>query len=141
MSTVAPPRPAPYLDVVALVDELSQLAPDVLQELAECGRELAPPAFRGRCLEPAFLEAVASGAWSLQDEDRLALFERHAERALLCRVARRHRRGLRTALRAVGVSVLTRDLPVAGWAQRRDDLVGAVDGVALRLPTMRCATG
>ncbi len=137
MLTVAPPRPAADLDVSALVDDLSHLTPDALLELAERGRSLAPPAFRGRCLEPAFLEAVASGAWSLQDEDRLALFEQRAERALLCRVARRHRRGLRTALRAVGLSVLTRDLPVAGWAQRRDDLVGAVDGVALQLPAAR----
>ena len=124
-----------------LLDELRVLGERELLALAEHGRaDEQPPAFTGRCLEPAYLTAVASGIWSAEDEQRLeAAFER-VETAALRRVARRHRRGLRTALRSATLSVCTAGLPLAEWTERRTRLARAWESVVGPLPELRPAT-
>lgn len=118
-----------------LLSELRVLGERELLALAEHGRAAEePPAFTGRCLEPAYLTAIASGIWSAEDEQRLdAAFER-VETAALRRVARRHRRGLRTALRSTTLSVCTAGLPLADWTERRVQLARAWESVVGPLP-------
>ena len=110
----------------------------VLVRLAEQGRGLdAPPSFRGRCLEPAYLDAVAAGAWSPDDEALLAQYEERLEVVALSRVRRLDRRALRTVLRGALLARLTAHLEVLGWQERRGALSRTWDGVAAGLPAPR----
>ena len=94
-------------DLLATVAGLDRL---VLVALAERGRGLdAPPTFRGRCLDAAYLDAVASGGWSLDDETALARYEDRLETVALSRVRRLDRRGLRIVLRGAVLA--------AGWVE------------------------
>ena len=78
-----------------LLGDLPGLDETALLRLAEHGRQLRqPPAFRGRCLEPAYLDAVARGTWSADDESRLFLLLQRAESETVLKVRRRYRRGL-----------------------------------------------
>lgn len=96
-----------------------------LLELARQGRQGAePPTFRGRCLDPVYLEAVASGQWTPDDEGLLADLLMRAERLVLPRVPWRARRGLRAAVRGLALSVLTEHLDVPGRSQRAADRGG-----------------
>lgn len=118
-----------------LLGELVELDEQALLRLAEHGRQLPqPPAFRGRCLEPAYLDAVARGAWSVDDESRLSLLLMRAESTTVRRVRRRHRRGLRTALHATAVSLVTRGLPAGHWQERRTALAGVWERAVGPLP-------
>ncbi len=92
-----------------------------------------PPSFSGRCLDPAYLRAVAAGAWSPADADRLAACRRSNEE-IVRRVGRRHRRRLRAALQATTLAVLTGHLPQAEWQQRRAGLAGPWQPVVGPLP-------
>lgn len=78
----------------------------------------APPTFRGRCLDPAYLEAVAGGLWDLDDEACLASFDERIDAVVLPRVRLLDRRALRSALRGAALAVATRDLVLPGWQQR-----------------------
>lgn len=110
---------AQTMEVEELLDHLEQMDRMLLVELAEQGRGLdLPPTFRGRCLEPAYLEAVACGAWSLDDQALLTRYENRLEAAALSRVRRLDRRALRAVLRGAVLALMTSDLPVAGWEQR-----------------------
>lgn len=101
-----------------------------LVELADCGRGMEPPpAFRGRCLDPVYLEAVASGTWSLDDEALLARLEERLEAVAMGRVRRLDRRGLRAVLRGTLLALLTDRVSVPGWADRRRDLVRTWEAV------------
>lgn len=109
--------PAP--DAAAVLEALDVLGDDALVRLAEAGRAVPdPPAFRGRCLDEAYLHAVARGEWSPDDEARLEIAVTAVEVAALGRVARRHRRGLRTALRGALVAGATARLADRGWQER-----------------------
>lgn len=110
-------------DVDGFLAHLAQVDRMLLVELAEQGRGLTPPpTFRGRCLDPAYLEAVASGAWSGEDEDLLARCEDGLTVLALSRVRLLDRRGLRAVLQGVALALLTGHLDVPGWAQRRQQL-------------------
>jgi len=118
-----------------LLEDLPGLDGPALLRLAEHGRLLEqPPAFRGRCLEPAYLDAVARGAWSPDDESRLSLLLQRAEAVTVRRVGRRHRRGLRTALHATALSLVTRQLPAGHWQERRLALAGVWERAVGPLP-------
>ena len=125
----------PVLDVPALLAELAGLDDSLLVALAQRGRTPPePPAFSGRCLQPEHLEAVARGDWTPDDERRLALCLARAEVLAVRRVARRHRRGLRSALRATALALLTERVTLPGWQQRREQLAGAWRDVVGPLP-------
>ena len=118
-----------------LLGDLPALDEVALLRLAEHGRQLEqPPAFRGRCLEPAYLDAVARGAWSVDDESRLSFLLQRAEAATVRRVRRRYRRGLRTALHATALSLVTRQLPAGQWQERRLALAGVWERAVGPLP-------
>lgn len=120
MTSTRTPHDDLVLAEAVLLGDLPALDEPALVRLAEHGRQLEqPPAFRGRCLEPAYLDAVARGAWSVDDESRLQLLLLRAEAGTVRRVRRRHRRGLRTALHATALSLVTRQLPVGQWQERR----------------------
>lgn len=122
----------------ALLTDLAALGERELVALAEYGRAgEQPPAFAGRSLEPTFLAAVASGAWSLADEERLSYANARAEALALPRVPRRYRRGLRSALHATTLSVCTQALPIAGWGDRVSRLASAWEAVVGPLPERR----
>ena len=124
-------------EVQALFVTLADLDPEVLVELAERSRRLpAPPLFVGRCLDPAYVEAVASGTWSRDDESQLVRCLQQAE-AVVRRVGLRHRRPLRTALSAVVLSVLTSHLSQPGWQARREQLTEPWHAVVGPLPHAR----
>lgn len=128
------------VDVEALLAEIEQLDRMVLVELAEWGRGLdAPPAFRGRCLDPAYLEAVACGVWSLDDEALLARFDERLEVAALCRVRRLDRRGLRAVLRGAVLTLMTAELSLPGWQERRQVMARTWENVVGPLPRQRAA--
>lgn len=93
-----------------------------------------PPVFYGRSLEPAFLEAVASGQWTSDDQGLLCAVQHQVEAACLHRVPRRHRRGLRRALRATTLSLLTEGVACARWQGRRTSLARAWTGTFGPLP-------
>lgn len=114
----APPGPG-------LVAQLSGLERLTLVGLARLGRGLPPPpSFRGRCLEPAYLTAVAAGAWSPDDETRLGQLEAQLEAYALPKVRITDRRGLRVVLRGAALVHLTGALPVEGWSERCTALAG-----------------
>ena len=118
-----------------LLGDLPGLDEPTLLRLAEHGRQLhQPPAFRGRCLEPAYLDAVARGAWSVDDECRLSVLLQRAESETVRRVRRRYRRGLRTALHATALSLVTRQLPAGHWQERRVALAGVWERAVGPLP-------
>ena len=121
----------PLLTAVAGLDRAALIA------LAERARYLpAPPAFSGRCLDPVYLAAVASGDWSRDDEARLADCRQRSE-AVVRQVGVRHRRRLRLALSATALSVLTRHLPQPGWQERRARLSSPWQDVVGPLPRAR----
>ncbi|MDP9435292.1 MAG: hypothetical protein M3P93_08925, partial [Actinomycetota bacterium] len=65
-----------------LLTDLARADDETLLALAEQGRRAPrPPAFRGRCLDPAYLTAVATGAWTRADEQELAALVERAEAA------------------------------------------------------------
>lgn len=114
-------------DDAALLDHLAGLDDAALAALAEQGRRAEePPAFRRRSLNPAYLEAVASGAWTSDDESRLAQLVARAEAVTLGRVRRRDRRGLSRALRIAALSVTRSNLPGTNWPDRRKSPVSEV---------------
>lgn len=110
----------------SLVDHVASADDAVLVALARHGQTVPrPPAFHGRSLEPAFLEAVASGDWTPDHQGLLCAVQLEMEAAGLHRVPRRHRRGLRRALRATTLSVLTEGVACARWQHRRTSLARA----------------
>jgi hypothetical protein len=118
-------------DLLAVLEQVDRM---VLVRLAELGRGVeAPPAFRGRCLEPAYLEAVATGVWSPDDETLLAQYEERLE-VVLSRVRRLDRRSLRGVLRGAVLAAMTDDLDVADWASRRTAISATWREVAADLP-------
>lgn len=118
-----------------LLDRLAGLDETALVALSEQGRRAPePPAFRGRCLAPDYLEAVASGAWTAHDEAQLAQLVERAEAVTLGRVRRRHRRGLRRALRMAALSVMSSNLPMTNWPDRRRSLDGPWERAVGPLP-------
>lgn len=118
-----------------LLDRIGALDEQALVALAEQGRDAQePPAFSGRSLEPAYLAAVASGDWTVEDEQRLALLVERAEAAVLGRVRRRYRRGLSRALRMAALSVCSRNLPMTNWPDRRRALEGPWERAVGPLP-------
>lgn len=118
-----------------LLGDLAGLDELALLRLAEHGRALhQPPALGSRCLEPAYLDAVARGAWSVDDESRLAQLLARAESTTVRRVRRRHRRGLRTAVHATALSLVTRQLPADHWQDRRVALAGVWEQAVGPLP-------
>lgn len=115
-------------DVVERLQGLDRLD---LVELARRGADLpAAPAFRGRCLDADHLEAVASGAWSGDDQARLGELVDRLEALALPRVRRTDRRPLRNVLRGVALAVLAPELPLPGWPARRAQLLGPWAAVA-----------
>jgi hypothetical protein len=124
-------------DLLATIAGLDRL---VLVELAERGRGLdAPPTFRGRCLDAAYLDAVASGGWSLDDEAALARYEDRLDTIALSKVRRLDRRGLRIVLRGAVLAVMTRGLPLPQWQERCAVLAAGWVGVAGALPRPQAA--
>ncbi len=124
-------------DLLATIAGLDRL---VLVALAERGRGLdAPPAFRGRCLDAAYLDAVASGGWSLDDERALARCEDRLEVLALSQVRRLDRRGLRIVLRGAVLALMTRELPLPGWPERCAVLAAGWVEVVGALPRPRAA--
>lgn len=105
-------------------DQLLQLLAategDRLVALAEQARRRPEvPAFRGRCLEPAYLQAVARGEWTVDDELVLEHALARAAAEVLPRVGWRHRRALRRALAAAAVAVLTEQVTDPTWQRTR----------------------
>ncbi len=118
-----------------LLSDLAGLDELALLRLAEHGRALhQPPAVGARCLEPAYLDAVARGAWSFDDESRLSQLLQRAESETLRRVRRRDRRALRTALHATALSLVTRQLPADHWQDRRVALAAVWERAVGPLP-------
>lgn len=116
----------PVADVEALLHQVEMLDRLVLVALAERGRQQpTPPTFHGRCLDPAYLEAVAAGCWSPDDEALLLQAEDRLEARTLPRVRVLDRRALRSVLRGTVLAVLTQDLPVTEWEPRRQELAAA----------------
>ncbi len=108
------------------VDHVARADDAVLVALARHARTVPrPPAFYGRSLEPAFLEAVASGQWTADDQGLLCAVQHRVEAVGLHRIPRRHRRGLRKALRATALSLLTEGVASARWQHRRTSLAQA----------------
>lgn len=127
-------------EIEDLLRTLAGLDRLVLVELAERGRGLdAPPTFRGRCLDAAYLDAVASGGWSLDDEAALARYEDRLEVLALSQVRRLDRRGLRVVLRGALLAVMTRDLALPGWSERCVVLGAGWTDVVGALPRPRAA--
>jgi hypothetical protein len=119
-----------------LLTDLARADDETLLALAEQGRRAPrPPAFRGRCLDPAYLTAVATGAWTRADEQELAALVERAEATSLPRVGWRHRRALRTALRCASLSLLTERLACPAWQRRRSELARAWTRAVGPLPT------
>lgn len=119
-------------ELLAVLEQVDRM---VLVRLAELGRGLdPPPAFRGRCLEPAYLEAVARGVWTADDETLLAQYEERLETVALARVRRLDRRSLRAVLRGALLAALTEGLDVPGWPQRRTAIAAPWLQVQLTLP-------
>jgi hypothetical protein len=105
------------------VDHVARADDAVLVALARHAHTVPrPPVFYGRSLEPAFLDAVASGQWTPADQGLLRAVQHRVEAVGLHRVPRRHRRGLRRALRATAVSLLTESVASARWQHRRTSL-------------------
>ena len=122
-------------DVEGLLHQLEHLDRMVLVQLSERGKGLsAPPAFRGRCLDPAYLEAVASGTWSLDDEALLGRVEERMDALALPRVRVLDRRALKTVLRATALAVMTAQLGVPAWEGRRHELAQVWETVVGPLP-------
>lgn len=120
----------------AFLDHLMRADDDVLVTLAQHAHDLPrPPAFRGRCLEPAYLDAVAAGQWTTDDEGLLRSLLQQIEAAGLSRVQRRYRRRLRRALHAAALSLLTESLTSADWQRRRCNLARAWTNTIGPLPT------
>lgn len=129
--------PTTTADVEVLIGTLADLDHDALVALAEGGRGLpAPPRFGGRCLDPVYVDAVATGAWSPDHASHLLRCRRESE-AVVRRVGRRHRRPLRAALSAAALSVLTSHLPHPGWQERREVLAAPWRSVVGPLPRAR----
>lgn len=127
-----------YIDVDALRDTVAGLDRMVLVHLAEAGkRSPQPPTFRGRCLDPVYLAAVAAGAWSLDDEAALTTYEDQLDQLALSRVRMTDRKGLRAALHGALLGVVTRDLPVDGWAARCEEVARPWTSVVGPLPRSR----
>jgi hypothetical protein len=123
-----------------LLQELSEADQRTLVALAQEGRGVpAAPAFRGRCLEPAYLEAVASGDWTADDEALLTRVLEHADATTVPRVGRRHRRNLRVAVEATAVSLLTEKVASPNWQRRRTDLARAWVRTLGPLPSAACS--
>lgn len=123
-----------------LVETIAQVDRMVLVRLAEQGRaQESAPAFHGRSLEPAYLAAVAGGHWSPDDEALLAAYEERLESAALPRVRRLDRRALRSVLRGAVLAVMTEQLDVPGWSQRRSALAGPYESTVGPLPAPRPA--
>lgn len=120
-----------------LLEKVSVLDDASLLRLAQAGDRSPAPAFRGRCLEPAYLEAVASGAWTPDDERLLEVAVERAAASTRRRLPRRHRRGLRQALQAIALSTLTAELPSRSWQRRRADLVQTWASVLQPIPAQR----
>lgn len=120
----------------AFLDHLVRADDDVLVALAQQAHHVPrPPAFRGRCLEPAYLDAVAAGQWTTDDEGLLRSVLQQVEEAGLPRVRRRHRRRLRRALHAAALSLLTESLTSTDWQRRRAKLAHAWTNTIGPLPT------
>lgn len=118
-------------------DHLASAEDWLLVVLAQHGRDVPrPPAFHGRCLEPAFLEAVATGQWTQDDAGLLCRVLRRVEASELPRVAWRHRRGLKRALGAAAVSMLTESVASSAWQRRRPDLACAWTRTLGPMPTV-----
>ncbi len=112
----------------------------VLVALADRGRGLdTPPTFRGRCLDAAYLDAVASGGWSLDDEAALARYEDRLDVLALSQVRRLDRRPLRIVLRGALLAVMTRELPLPNWPERCAVLSAGWVEVVGALPRPRAA--
>lgn len=127
-------------DVEQLLSVVEGLERMLLVRLADHGRSAAaPPVFRGRCLDPAYLAAVAAGVWSLDDEALLGQTEERLDALALSRVRLLDRRALRTVLRATALAVMTRDLDLAGWQQQRRGLALAWEDVVGPLPHVAAA--
>lgn len=124
-------------DLLTTIAGLDRL---VLVALAERGRGLdAPPTFRGRCLDAAYLDAVASGGWSLDDEAALARYEDRLEVLALSQVRRLDRRPLRIVLRGALLALMTRELRLPGWQDRCAVLAAGWVEVVGALPRPRAA--
>ena len=135
MTSTRTPHDDLVLAEAVLLGDLPGLDETALLRLAEHGRQLRqPPAFRGRCLEPAYLDAVARGTWSADDESRLFLLLQRAESETVLKVRRRYRRGLRTAVHATALSLVTRRLPAGHWQERRVALAGVWERAVGPLP-------
>ena len=118
------------------VDRVARADDTVLLELARRAHTVPrPPAFYGPSLEPAFLEAVACGQWTADDQGLLQSVQSRAEAVGLHRVPRRHRRRLRRALRATALSLLTEGVASARWQHRRAALAGAWSSTFGPLPS------
>lgn len=121
-----------------LLAQLAEADGTRLVTLARHGRRRTDaPAFRGRCLAPEYLEAVANGEWTPDDEVLLGQLVERAEAAALPKVSWRHRRGLRNALRATTVSLLTEQVASPTWQRRRGDLATAWTTAMGPLPSPR----
>ncbi len=125
-----------------LLEQLAGADGTRLVTLARYGRRRTDaPAFRGRCLAPEYLEAVANGEWTPDDEVLLGRLVEQAEATALPRVSWRHRRGLRHALRATTVSLLTEQVASPTWQRRRGDLAVAWTSSIGPLPAQRVTAG
>ena len=124
-----------FADVEELLSRVEHADRMTLVALADAGKGLAPaPAFRGRCLDPAYLEAVASGTWSLDHEALLARAEERLDGMTLSRVRVLDRRSLKAVLHATLLAVLTAHLGMPSWETRRRALAGVWEDVVGPLP-------
>ena len=115
------------------VDELltlaSALPAPALRELATIGRRLGKvPSFDGRCLDPAYLDAVATGHWSEQQAFYLTMAREAVDRLVLD-VPRWHRHAVKQALSAVALGILLTPVPVPSCQSLRERLLQTWDAV------------
>ena len=81
---------------------------------------------------------MATGQWTVEDEDLLAAVLERAEAMVLPRVAWRWRHGLRNALAGVVVALLTEGVAGSGWEQRRQELARPWLSVVGAWPDQAC---
>ena len=123
------------------VDELLTLASGLpapaLRELATTGRRMGKvPSFDGRCLDPAYLDAVATGHWSEQQAFYLTMAREAVDRLVLD-VPRWHRHAVKQALGAVALGILLTPVPVPSCQSLRERLLQTWDVVAQPTKTTR----
>lgn len=120
-----------------LLHRLRHLDPQTLAWLA-ADPTLGPvPSFRGRCLDAAYLDAVADGTWGPDDEAALAACIAWTDSLLLPKTAWRHRRAVRRLIASIAVAASTAAVRDDAWQRRRAQIMQSCTPALLSIPLQR----